>query len=334
MRENLEELNSRGLAEHPGAARRRRAHPHATSSATCARSTRAALFYGKDAFEGLRTHGPARCEIKRGAATTTPTSAASRRAARPAAAQVAAERRRSTASTVPARSPDVATDNPVFAPPFLGSQVVKGIAARRHRRLPQRDRAVPQPVAVPAREAARPTTSSRPASGPMLRERARQGQGRRTCSCPQVVYGYFPVNGDGDDLVVWTDETRTAERLRFSLPPPDARSRSSASPTSSARSTSGEADYAAFHIVTMGAAVSRAHGRAVRRRPLPGVPAAPRPRRRDGRGAGRAAGTAASARSGASPTRTARRSPACSASSTAAAATRGATRRAPTSRTT
>ena len=98
-----------------------------------------------------------------------------------------------------------------------------------------------------------------------------------------------------------------------------ARSRSSASPTSSGRSESGEADYAAFHVVTMGDARQRARR-----------PSCSPPNRyqeylllhglvgRDDRGARRAAGTAASARSGASPTRTARRSPACSASSTAA----------------
>ena len=42
MRDNLEELNEPRPGRDPGAARRRRAHPHATSSATCARSTRAA----------------------------------------------------------------------------------------------------------------------------------------------------------------------------------------------------------------------------------------------------------------------------------------------------
>ena len=41
MRENLEELNGRGLAEHPRAARRRRAARARTSSTTCATSTTA-----------------------------------------------------------------------------------------------------------------------------------------------------------------------------------------------------------------------------------------------------------------------------------------------------
>jgi 5-methyltetrahydrofolate--homocysteine methyltransferase len=31
----------------------------------------------------------------------------------------------------------------------------------------------------------------------------------------RAVYGFFPANSDGDDIVVWTDETRTVERTRF-----------------------------------------------------------------------------------------------------------------------
>ncbi|MEX1048258.1 MAG: methionine synthase [Akkermansiaceae bacterium] len=29
------------------------------------------------------------------------------------------------------------------------------------------------------------------------------------------IYGFFPANADGDDIIVWTDESRTAERMRF-----------------------------------------------------------------------------------------------------------------------
>jgi 5-methyltetrahydrofolate--homocysteine methyltransferase len=71
---------------------------------------------------------------------------------------------------------------------------------------------------------------------------------------PQVVYGYYCVNGDGNDLVVWTDETRTAELARFTYP------RQKQAPyfciADFFRPVDSEPDYAAFHIVTMGAAVS------------------------------------------------------------------------------
>ncbi|MBP7684728.1 MAG: methionine synthase, partial [Deltaproteobacteria bacterium] len=32
-----------------------------------------------------------------------------------------------------------------------------------------------------------------------------------------AAYGFWPANSDGDDIVVYTDETRTAERLRFNM---------------------------------------------------------------------------------------------------------------------
>ena len=55
--------------------------------------------------------------------------------------------------------------------------------------------------------------------------------------------------------MIWTDETRTTERMRFSYP------RQSVEPWLCIADffrpiDSGELDYAAFHIVTMGAAVS------------------------------------------------------------------------------
>jgi 5-methyltetrahydrofolate--homocysteine methyltransferase len=72
---------------------------------------------------------------------------------------------------------------------------------------------------------------------------------------PAVVYGYFPANGDGDDLVIWTDETATEERCRFSFP------RQTEAPHLCIADFfrpigSGDVDVAAFHIVTMGHAVS------------------------------------------------------------------------------
>ncbi|NBO92253.1 MAG: methionine synthase [Planctomycetia bacterium] len=32
-----------------------------------------------------------------------------------------------------------------------------------------------------------------------------------------AVYGFFPANRDGDDIIIWTDETRTSERCRFHM---------------------------------------------------------------------------------------------------------------------
>ncbi|MEY2588747.1 MAG: 5-methyltetrahydrofolate--homocysteine methyltransferase, partial [Acidimicrobiaceae bacterium] len=79
---------------------------------------------------------------------------------------------------------------------------------------------------------------------------------------PAVVYGYWPANADGDDLVLWEDETRSRERVRFHFPrqtkAPFLCIADMFRPLGDEPGPSGELDYAAFHIVTMGAAVSEA----------------------------------------------------------------------------
>jgi 5-methyltetrahydrofolate--homocysteine methyltransferase len=72
---------------------------------------------------------------------------------------------------------------------------------------------------------------------------------------PQVVWGYFPANAEGDDLVIWKDDERQVEQTRFSFP------RQRAEPHLCIADffrtvDSGEEDWAAFHVVTMGPAVS------------------------------------------------------------------------------
>jgi 5-methyltetrahydrofolate--homocysteine methyltransferase len=74
---------------------------------------------------------------------------------------------------------------------------------------------------------------------------------------PAVVYGYFPASSDGQDLVVWADVERSSELARLTFP------RQKKAPFLCIADffrpvTSGEVDYAAFHIVTMGPAVSEA----------------------------------------------------------------------------
>ncbi|NHZ71382.1 MAG: methionine synthase, partial [Proteobacteria bacterium] len=72
---------------------------------------------------------------------------------------------------------------------------------------------------------------------------------------PQVVYGYFPANSDGNDVVIWTDEKRTTEQARFRFP------RQTSDPwlciADYFKPADGdEVDVAAFHIVSMGPAIS------------------------------------------------------------------------------
>ena len=72
---------------------------------------------------------------------------------------------------------------------------------------------------------------------------------------PQVAYGFFAASSEGNDLIIWEDDDRRAEWLRFSLP------RQKVDPflciADFVRSAeSADLDYAAFHLVTMGHAVS------------------------------------------------------------------------------
>jgi 5-methyltetrahydrofolate--homocysteine methyltransferase len=74
---------------------------------------------------------------------------------------------------------------------------------------------------------------------------------------PQVVYGYYAANGDGNDVVVWKDETRTSEWVRFSFP------REATDPWRCIADffrpvASGQVDYACFSIASMGSRLSEA----------------------------------------------------------------------------
>ena len=246
MRENLEELNNRGLSNIPvmlgGAALTRTYVEKDLREVYEGR-----VFYGKDAFEGLAVMDRLG-EIRRSGEDDPDFGRVPSGRNLPSR-----EKREVDASSIPARSPDVAIDNPVFVPPFLGSQVIKG--------LPLDD------IAAYINETAlfRNQWGFRPEPGendeqfkdrirPTLRAQVAEAKSENLL-VPQVVYGFFPANGDGDDLVIWTDETRTTERCRFHYP------RQQAEPWLCIADffrpvSSGEADYAAFHIVTMGADVS------------------------------------------------------------------------------
>ncbi len=249
MRENLEEMNRLGRSDIPvllgGAALTRTYVERDMRKVYGGR-----VFYGKDAFEGLRTMDRL-IELKRsgvddpefgrqeGGRRLPP-----RRSERLGGIDL---------SGLPARSPSVATDNQVFDPPFVGSQLAKGIAIDE--------------VAAYLNETAlfRNQWGYRPEKGEedttfksrvrsVLREQLAEAKAAGIL-VPQVVWGYFPVNADGNDLVVWKDDARETEWLRFSFP------RQKVDPwmciADFFRSAdAGEPDWAAFQVVTVGPAVS------------------------------------------------------------------------------
>ena len=109
---------------------------------------------------------------------------------------------------------------------------------------------------------------------------------RSSCSA-HGVYGFFPANSDGDDIVVYTDESRTQRaaavpRCCGSSGSARGRRRSAAWPTTSPRSASGIADYLGAFAVTAGFGADELAAK---------FKAGPRRLQRDhGRGAGRPPG--------------------------------------------
>jgi len=257
MRDNLQELNVRGLSGIPvllgGAALTRSYVERDLRDVYEGR-----LFYGKDAFEGLRVMDRLG-EIKRGSGEADDPDwgrvpSESRVPARTGSSGDGSRSR----EPVPARSPEVEFDNPVPRPPFLGTKVIKGVGL--------------DDIAAYINETAlfRNQWQFRPETGadgttetdaefkdrirPIRREQLAEAKAADML-LPQLVYGYFAANGDGDDLVIWTDESRTTEQARFHYP------RQSIAPYLCIADffrpvDSGEVDYAAFHIVTMGQRVS------------------------------------------------------------------------------
>ncbi len=258
MRENLLELNELGATVPVllgGAALTRRYVERDLREVYDGR-----LFYGKDAFEGLRTMERLMA-MERG---TEPDDADWGRRPEGRGVPVVDAAAAAPAVPLPRRSPVVAADNPVPSPPFLGTRVARGIA------LDEIAGWVNETALFRTQWGFRPDKAageSAAESDVDMRVRVR-GTFRQQLAAakaggalvPQVVYGYFAANSDGDDLVVWEDADRTRERSRFSFP------RQTTAPFLSIADMfrpieSGQADVAAFHIVTMGGEVTEAAAR-------------------------------------------------------------------------
>jgi len=81
-------------------------------------------------------------------------------------------------------------------------------------------------------------------------ERLKEQTKREQLLQPKVVYGYFPCNSDGNDLIIYNDDLKT-ERLRFTFPrQKDDRFLCLADYFSPKES--GKIDVVPFHLVTMG----------------------------------------------------------------------------------
>ncbi|MFN8146940.1 MAG: vitamin B12 dependent-methionine synthase activation domain-containing protein [Candidatus Nanopelagicales bacterium] len=254
MRENLEEIQLRGVADrYPvllGGAALTRAYVEEDLASLFPGTVR----YARDAFEGLRLMD-AIMGVKRGV---------------PGAAlpELRGRRVRSSASALeqtapgdlPARS-DVAVDNPVPTPPFWGSRVVRGIALADY--VPYLD----ERATFLGQWGLKPSRGEGGASYEQLVET--EGRPRLRMWLDRVhteglleaavVYGYYPCVSDGDDLVILHHDgpQQGEERVRLTFPR-QRRDRHLCLSDYFRPKDSGETDVIAFHVVTMGSAVSRA----------------------------------------------------------------------------
>ncbi|HST53930.1 MAG TPA: methionine synthase [Pyrinomonadaceae bacterium] len=278
MKENLELMNERGLSVPVvlgGAALTRRYVEDDLKSLY-----RGTLFYARDAFDGLHImdtlkggaetseetqSGKAAKSAKAAAAKAsavgdTQTGAGGddaedlvgedaklgiRRPARPRAARVVA------GDTSDTTRSDVNPNAPIPRAPFYGSRVVADIPLedvfafvnetalfkgqwqfKQGRRSAEEYRAL---VAGKVRP---------------VYDELKQRSAREHLLVPRVVYGYFPAQSEGNDLVVYQDDERT-ERVRFTFPRQTEGRRLCLADFFASRE-SGRMDVVAFHLVTVG----------------------------------------------------------------------------------
>ncbi len=246
MKENLEEMNTRGIsAKFPvilgGAALTR---PYVEQD--LAEVYEGEVRYARDAFEGLRLMD-ALIAVKRGVP------GAELPALRPRRVKPAGRPDATADEDMPARS-DVATDNPVPEPPFWGSRVVKGVGLQEYASLlDERATFMGQWGLKSSRAADGPTYDElvETEGRPRLRMWLDRVQSERMLEAA-LVYGYFPVVSEGDDLVL-LDAPRpdAAERYRFTFPR-QRHGRHLCLADFFRPRTSGEVDVLGLQLVTMG----------------------------------------------------------------------------------
>jgi 5-methyltetrahydrofolate--homocysteine methyltransferase len=266
MRDNLAEINSRGLADR---------YPVLLGGAALTRAyvenDLADLFegdvsYARDAFEGLRLMDRVMTK-KKGLVSGTDTAAdaaerakaAERRARHERSARIAAQRKASEIpAEVPARSATT-TDNPIPKPPFWGQRVIKGI--------PQADFAalLDERALFLGQWGLR---GQRGGDGPSYEELV-ESEGRPRLRAwlerlatekilrAAVSYGYFPCVSEGDSLIVLAEPDPAApEVARFTFPRQQRDKHLCLADYFRPRE-SGEVDVVAFQLVTMGSEISR-----------------------------------------------------------------------------
>ena len=247
MKENLEELTSRGLAEKWPIILGGAALTRSFVEQDLAGSFDGTVRYAKDAFEGLSLMDTL-MSIKRGDQS----------------AVLPPLRERRTPNTRANRAPnldtnrsDVDAHNQLPTPPFYGSRIVKGVALASYLgALDERALFVGQWGLQGKRGEYEAMVESE--GRPRLRSLLNDVQSNGWLNAA-VVYGYFPCYSEGNNLVILHHEgpNKGLERTRFTFPR-QSRDRRLCLSDFFRSKESGEIDTVAFHVVTMGQSVSDA----------------------------------------------------------------------------
>ncbi|MFI8895931.1 methionine synthase [Streptomyces paradoxus] len=247
MKENLEELNQRGLASgYPvilGGAALTRAYVEQDLHEIYEGEVR----YARDAFEGLRLMD-ALIGVKRGVPGAKLPELKQRRVR--AAAPAVTEERPEEGHV---RS-DVATDNPVPTPPFQGTRVIKGIQLKEYASwLDEGALFKGQWGLKQARTGEGPSYEELVESEgrPRLRGLLDRLQTENLLEAA-VVYGYFPCVSKDDDLIILDEQGN--ERTRFTFPR-QRRGRRLCLADFFRPEESGETDVVGLQVVTVGSRI-------------------------------------------------------------------------------
>jgi 5-methyltetrahydrofolate--homocysteine methyltransferase len=246
MKENLEELNARGLAaNYPvilGGAALTRAYVEQDLHEIYEGEVR----YARDAFEGLRLMD-ALIGVKRGVPGVQLPELKQRRVR---AATAVVEERPEEGHV---RS-DVATDNPIPEPPFFGTRVVKGIQLKEYASwLDEGALFKGQWGLKQARTGDGPTYEElvETEGRPRLRGLLDRLQTENLLEAA-VVYGYFPCVSKDDDLIILDEQGN--ERTRFTFPR-QRRGRHLCLADFFRPEESGETDVVGLQVVTVGSRI-------------------------------------------------------------------------------
>jgi len=247
MKENLEEITQRGLSDKWPVILGGAALTRSFVEQDLASQFPGTVRYARDAFEGLKLMD-AMMGIKRGVP----------------GAELPPLRERKTVSTRVAASgqidtvrSDVRSDNQIPVAPFYGSKIVKGIALAEYLgMLDERALFVGQWGLKGARGEFEKMAQDE--GRPRLRALLNEAQSQGWLNAA-VVYGYLPCYSEGNDLVILhhEGEKKGEERTRFTFPRQRRDRRLCLSDFFKSKE-SGEVDVVAFHVVTMGNAVSEA----------------------------------------------------------------------------